>query len=307
MSTPTLKASVGRASRLRTIKRRFFLTLLKPVPFGVLVWISRTFVPRLVRYLPAGKSIIISDYVGRYKMKLSTDYSIETMMIGGAYELETRRVVQRLVGPGDHCLDVGANVGAITFMIAERVGVRGRIVAFEPAPSTFARLSNNISLNPGLSDVIAAKQSGVGAERGRMFVVEDDTVVGNATLKESGGIEVPIVALDEVVVDCGWQHLNFVKIDVEGMEAQVFQGARETINRFRPLIYFESMVHNWSDHTVYPFVQIEEQLAPLGYEFLNVHSDGTVSAASSKRHGDNTLAVPSERVAYVRERLAARQ
>lgn len=303
MPTPALAVSARSASPLRRAKRWLFIALLKPIPFHVQLWLARTVAPNLVRYLPGGRAVVIRDYAGRFRMELNTRYPIETMMIVGEYERGTRRVVQRLVEPGYHCIDAGANVGAIAFLMADRVGGAGKVLAFEPAPATFARLERNIALNPDVQRIISPCQAGLGANAGQLHLVADDTVVGNAALKSSGGVEVPIETIDHAFARSGWSRLDFVKIDVEGMEYEVFQGARATFAGCRPIIFFESMEENWRDRPASPFEQIEAQLKPLGYEFLEVHPDGRVVPASSVRHGDNTLAIPIERSADVRQRL----
>ena len=137
--------------------------------------------------------------------------------------------------PGAVIFDVGANFGYYSVMLAS--GLRGacEVHAFEPAPETFARLCRHIALNRltsvhphriGLSDSPA-----LGALRPR----EGNS--GAAYLVPGGEIE--ISTLDRFVEERGLKRLDFIKIDVEGLEERVLRGGRKTLARFRPMVLIE--------------------------------------------------------------------
>ncbi|MEO7997555.1 MAG: FkbM family methyltransferase [Gemmatimonadaceae bacterium] len=304
MSTPLLSASQSAPSAARAAKRKFFLTVLSVVPFPVKLWAARKIAPNLVRYLPGNRAVEIPDYGGQFRMALNTRFPIETMMIVDNYEPITRLVVKRLVMPGDHCVDVGANVGGISVLIAANVGPTGRVLSFEPSPSTYARLRKNLSLNPQLNGRLTAVQAGLADKAGELRLVEDETVPGNAALYASGGTAIPVITFDAAVEEHAFGHVNFIKIDVEGMEYEVLLGARKTLEESQPVMYFETMTQNEDARGSPQFALIEQLLKPMGYHLFDVKRDGQLTGVSVNTHGDNTLAVPAQRVDEVRQRLS---
>lgn len=304
-TTPALDASLETPTRSRQAKRRVFMALLRILPFSAKLWIARHLTPNLVRYLPGGRSVVVPSYAGRYRMQLSTDFPIETMMIVDNYEPVTRLLVERLVQPGNICADVGANIGGIAFLMAAHVTPGGRVFAFEPSPMTCARLRRNIGLNPGLSDVVVPIQAGLSDRPGELRVVEDYVVPGNASLDSAGGAAVPITTLDRVMFERKVPRLDFLKIDVEGMEFEVLLGARESLATSGPLVYFETLLQGDDSLGASRFARIQHLLQSHGYELFAVNRAGAMTPATVDAHADNTLAVPAARVSEVRERLAS--
>lgn len=145
----------------------------------------------------------------------------------GGLEPGTRKVLKRLIEPGMHVADVGANVGLLTLACARAVGPSGRVWAFEPEPGPRAMAAKMKQAN-GLSWVTLS-EAAVGREAGRLsFNVSP--VIGHSSLydlpaDEMAGvrrIEVPVVALDEALG--AGARLDVAKIDVEGAELDVLAG-----------------------------------------------------------------------------------
>ena len=159
-------------------------------------------------------------------------------LYGEAHGLELAFLAQA-VKPGNAIVDVGANLGAHAVAFARMTGEAGRVVAIEPQREAFRLLCANLALN-GCRHVEALRAA-AGAARGRIRVpVLDYSVPGNyggvALAADGAGEPVDVIALDEL--DLPACHL--LKIDVEGMENEVLQGARATIARHRPLLYVEN-------------------------------------------------------------------
>jgi FkbM family methyltransferase len=116
--------------------------------------------------------------------------------------------------------DVGANIGSYTILAS---GVAGaRTIAFEPDPGTAARLEKNIQLN-GLSERVELHIAALGESAGWIrFSIGRDTENHVVASDEPEGREVPVETLDAAVGD---RVPSFIKIDVEGYEAQVLRGA----------------------------------------------------------------------------------
>lgn len=138
--------------------------------------------------------------------------------------------------------DVGANIGCHTLAFSRLVGETGFVFAYEPERYNFYTLCANLAIN-NLKNVYAFHKA-LGCAIGRIAVPELDferTVnFGGLTLDADythcPHYDVELGTLD----DCKFKSLDFVKIDVEGMEKVVLDGATETIERLRPILYVEN-------------------------------------------------------------------
>jgi len=161
----------------------------------------------------------------------------------GSYEPEVRDQFRRWLRPGDVAIDVGANVGWHTLLMANLVGTEGRVYAFEPNETTRARLLAAIDMN-GLTQVVVdprAASDGPGAV-GFQAPVAGDVWDGTGRLvgdRTSGNARVDCVTLDTFAADRGLDRLALVKIDVEGWELSVLRGARLVLETLRPVLLFE--------------------------------------------------------------------
>jgi FkbM family methyltransferase len=149
-------------------------------------------------------------------------------------------------------IEVGSNMGVHTVPLALELARQGRtMMAFEPQPVIFQQLCANLALN-GLTNV-TAKQNAVGATAGEVsFAVPNYRATGNfggtsmasAEVLEAVGVgagatqRVACVTLDSVVPES--ESVTLMKIDVEGFELAVLEGAAATIERSRPLLYVEN-------------------------------------------------------------------
>jgi FkbM family methyltransferase len=160
----------------------------------------------------------------------------------GYYEQHFAELFSYLVGPGDRCVDVGANVGVHTVRLARLVGAGGEVIAIEPDPDVVARANRNIALN-GLANVRVVNAA-ASEQPGEMRLYRPgprDTNRARASLLQHPyltGIEtmVPVVTVDDV---CAGGAVSLMKIDVEGHEAAVVRGAADTIARYAPSVVFE--------------------------------------------------------------------
>jgi len=149
------------------------------------------------------------------------------------------RLIAQFLKPGDVVLDVGAHIGTHAVFFADKVGRDGRVFAFEPQRMSFHLLCGNAVLNNLLN--LKCLNLAVGARNGVIEIpIVDPTVEFNyaSVSIESGlkGEPVPIVMIDSLsLAKC-----DFIKADVEGVEADVVEGARKTIERFRPILFLEN-------------------------------------------------------------------
>lgn len=143
----------------------------------------------------------------------------------GLHEYEDMALTLHLLRPDDLFLDIGANVGSYTVLAGGAVGAR--CISFEPSPAAFARLRDHVLLND-LAGRVTAHQAALGSENGfTQFTTGLDTVNHVLASGESGdAVPVRMHRLDDIVAGAS---PTLVKIDVEGFEAQVLEGAAKTL------------------------------------------------------------------------------
>ena len=164
------------------------------------------------------------------------------------YEPLVWRTLMNEIKPGDVIADVGAYVGLYTIAMANRTGSSGRVVAFEPDSANFSALKEHVELNR-VRDRVELKQLAVGAHSGRFQFNADassESAVTDIQQASPGSSGVECAKLDDVFGD---RRVDIAKIDVEGYELQVLQGARTllTENTRRPrAIFVEVHPFAWS-------------------------------------------------------------
>jgi len=136
------------------------------------------------------------------------------------------------------CLDIGANIGLSALLLSE-IAPTAHIYAFEPSERTYGYLLENV--RNGFSDnFISAHRAAVGKAEGVVRFADDQHVSsGNHIALDGAGVEVALTTVDAFVSRAGLASVDFVKIDVEGFETDVLEGALETIFRFRPVFFME--------------------------------------------------------------------
>jgi FkbM family methyltransferase len=172
-------------------------------------------------------------------------YNVNDIFMGKALDLygeygeaETA-LFKQIIHPGYFVLDIGANIGTHTVFFAKQVGPRGRVMAFEPQRIVFQQLVANIALNSLLN--VDCRQVALGTAAGIIHIPPQDYMragnFGGVSMTEQNiGEAVPVMSLDDLNLPA----CHVIKLDVEGMEKQVLEGAQKTIKKYRPIIYTEN-------------------------------------------------------------------
>ncbi len=150
----------------------------------------------------------------------------------GHYEIDKQREIRRLVAPGMNVFDVGANAGFYTLAFARLVGASGHVWAFEPFAENIQNLRKHVLLNKlsNVTIVQTAVSDGCGISG---FAPAPNNSMGR--LSARGAYLVSTVSLDETCAALGG-YPDLIKLDVEGAEGAVLQGAAETLSRGRPIV-----------------------------------------------------------------------
>lgn len=145
--------------------------------------------------------------------------------------------LSHLVTPESIVFDVGANFGFYTIMIARQLTSKGRVFSFEPCAQTVSRLRTNIRLN-GLEAVITILPVALSKQQGVGYL---DNVSGNSGARAlaPNGERISLTTLDAVCVEHSIKRVDIIKIDVEGHEMAVLEGAAKTIESSRPIMLVE--------------------------------------------------------------------
>ena len=156
----------------------------------------------------------------------------------GAFEEHFAELFDCLVGPGDRCIDVGANIGVHSVRLAKLVGTRGEVIAVEPDAELAQRVQHNMMINTWVGGAAATDHAaeslqlyrpGAGdTNKARASLLDHSYLTGEA-------MTVPGVTID----DLSGGPVKLIKIDVEGCEAPVVDGATATITRDQPAVIFE--------------------------------------------------------------------
>jgi len=200
----------------------------------------------------------------------SGDESLLAVFLTGEVDPNEFCFLDGVLKPGMTFVDVGANLGLYSLFAAKKVGQSGTVVAIEPSTREFRKLHKNVKIN--------------GANNCRVLKLAVSDHAGEATLKIASEFHaghntlssfvydhtslacteiVRTEKLDDIVRQQGLPSVDFIKIDVEGMEAPVLAGATETLSRFHPVLLVE--ISN-------PAFPTHSSLESLGYELLEFDS-----------------------------------
>lgn len=149
------------------------------------------------------------------------------------------RYLRNVLRPGMNVIDVGANIGYFTLLMARAVGAEGSVLAIEPDPETFRILRANLAL--GRADNVEALP--VAATRGNLLVTmsrSPENLGAHKGFVEPGAADlVPVqgIRLDDVLARDS--PIGFIKIDIEGMDHAAIEGLARTIQRWKPTLLAE--------------------------------------------------------------------
>lgn len=158
----------------------------------------------------------------------SGDY-VSDLVYAGLYERAHRQLVASLLDGGDTAVDVGANIGYLTALMAEAVGTAGRVLAVEPGPPMLSLLRESFA---EVQQVTVLGHALGGSEGTGRLEVPDPTQLGLSSLRGNQGgdaVAVRVRPLDAVLQEHGVADVALLKVDVEGYEEEVFRGASDLV------------------------------------------------------------------------------
>jgi FkbM family methyltransferase len=180
--------------------------------------------------------------------------------------------------------DIGANIGSHTIPLAQLVGQIGKVVAFEPTDYAYTKLQRNLNLNPTLQSRVTTVQAllvATGEEQKPEGIPSSWSLeapsagehihpVHKGTYNSLQGAAT--IQLDQWVAANHLNHLDFVKIDVDGFEVDVLKGAKHTLRRFRPVIMMEFAPYVFKERGQ-SFKELLSLLHDFRYQARKVHGN----------------------------------
>ena len=218
------------------------ISILKTFPHSGVI---RRLVSEVASRSPASARMGMANLYNGQRMRVDlADYIGQQLAAEGSFERKMVETAMSHVHSGDVFLDVGAHMGFYTLVASRAVGERGSVHCFEPGDKQHRLLSENVRIN-GLSNVRVNKK-GVSNKKGTATFVEGPSRnLGESYVSEGssgGGPSIELVTLDEYCREMGITAVGAMKVDVEGLEEFVFQGATDVLGRLRPrAIVYESV------------------------------------------------------------------
>lgn len=170
-----------------------------------------------------------------FNLKTNNEYIL------GNYETEHQDILRKNVKHGNIVYDIGAHTGFLTLFSSRLVGDSGRVFAFEPLPENYTLLKEHLKIN-GVRNV-SSYQLAISNSNKTVFFTNNPNSFANTYIQSSPmmNIAIPIIEIQAVALDVFIKGNNLplpdlIKIDVEGAEYDVLQGAENSIRASKPLI-----------------------------------------------------------------------
>jgi FkbM family methyltransferase len=165
---------------------------------------------------------------------LENDKYIGQRVALGKYEPYETKLILRQTKKGDVIVDIGANIGYYTILLADKVGKKGKVYAFEPDLTSFEILEKNIKANK-LENIVAINVA-IGSKNGKLELYKSKENFGDHKLYGKGERKaVKVINLDNFLEE----KVNLMKIDTQGWEPEVIEGAKRIIKEWKPILFME--------------------------------------------------------------------
>lgn len=188
--------------------------------------------------------------LGRYKLVADTDDHTVSMhlLLDGYWEMWLTEAIAALVKPGMKAVDAGANLGYFSLLMADLVGPSGSVHCFEPNPHMARRLRTSLAMN-GFAERAPVHQLALGEHARtatlRMPAHEPGAASIALDVAPTQTLDVRVERLDAIA---GMRDADFIKIDVEGAETEMWRGMGDMLKNRRPLtVVMEFLARRYAD------------------------------------------------------------
>ena len=222
-----------------------------------------------------GDHVALCRVLGNQLMYVDTrDLSLTPhMLMNGFWEMWVTQAICQYVKPGMNCIDVGANFGYYTLLLSELTDGKGQVVAYEPLPDLVKLLEKTLLVNGvSLSNAQVLPHAASNSTGGCDFFVHANQL-GSSSLKWFANSSLLSARCSRVDDDLHSMRIDFMKIDAQGHEMQVLEGAEETIKRSQKIAI--AMEFTPSEHPD-PRAAIALIRARYGLQIRTIGTDGAI-------------------------------
>jgi len=169
--------------------------------------------------------------------------SLELMKFSTHEPLSTQ-LISRELKPGMVCLEMGANIGYYALLESKIIGENGKVICIEPSPQNFEYLKRNIEMEKATNVELHNFACGDNDGEIRFLISKNSNTCRTIPEEEPTPsnekiITVPLTKVDTFFSKNPLKRLDFLRTDVEGYELRAFEGAKQTIKKFKPMIQIE--------------------------------------------------------------------
>jgi FkbM family methyltransferase len=220
-----------------------------------------------------GDEVALCRILARYKLYLSArdDGFGGNLLLDGYWEIWLTQFMARTVAAGATVVDVGANYGYYSLLLADLVGPEGHVFAIEPNPEAAGLLRRSLGLN-GFTGQTSVHQLAAGASDGgtaSLFVPEGEpknaAIAAAAPAQGGRSHEVAVRTLDSLLAG---RRIDFLKIDAEGAEQGIVEGMERIFADQRPAMVLEFNAARYADPEAFlqRLLRIYGVLRHVGYD-----------------------------------------
>ena len=215
------------------------------------------------------------------------DFLLQHFTAGQCYEAELAWVMFRALNPGDFAIDVGANIGFFTILMSKLVGSHGIVFAFEPGANNLPKLSANLKKN-SIINVQVIERPAWSHEEKVTFYINSDSGGGNALFDPGNWwsndksrahpqpVEMTATTLD--MLDISKERVKLIKIDTEGAEQRVLEGASGLLRDYHPPYIIAEINPHGLAQAGCDGDSLRAFMLGLGYDMFLIHKDDQIPA-----------------------------
>jgi len=228
--------------------------------------------------------VVLCRVLGKYIVYADPDDVGITphLCLDGFWESWITIAIARLLRPGWYCVDVGANHGYYTLIMADAVEAAGHVLALEPNPQLAALLQLSLEVNGFQGYTQVVQKAAFDANAQRINLVIPHRRGFNATLcREATGsdnvVEVEMVTLDHLTAD--WPRVDLIKIDAEGAEEAIWRGMRQMVERHQGItIVMEVNCLRYADPHAFL-----HSMQEAGFPLRHIDYDATIKPVTAQQ------------------------
>jgi FkbM family methyltransferase len=266
---------------------------------------------RLQGWLPQLSFPISLPFGARY---LVSDSEVDHRIMFGGFEFAETQFLQRYLQPGMTVLDIGAHHGFYSLIASRAVKSSGVVHSFEPSPRESTHLRRNIRLNHCTN--VRIHNFALGDSSGTATLYQADqrfdgfnSLRRQESVPEAAAVEVKLMTLDQFLADQGLPQIDFIKMDVEGAERSILEGASQLLESpSRPVILaevYDVRTKAWG----YPAAEIVHHLEAKGFQWFEPSEKKSLTAVDTTANSfdRNLVAVPREKFEQIQPFLSESQ